>query len=192
MEYDFGFAIVILCTGVLKKGNSVRDEDVQLINSFFLRHFSSELNSVLPRMLKVSMGKNYPLMYVAFIIRKFSNYQTRINIVRLLLQLSGSDPDDGNLKLELTGSVSAHMGISTNDWMILLQFMKKIHSDAYSTLEITSDASFDEVKKAFRKMAMKHHPDKYHHLGKESQEEAHLMFKRIKKAYEEIKRIRGL
>lgn len=192
MEYDFGFAIVILCTGVLKKGNSVTDEDVRLINSFFQRHFSSELNAVLPRMLKVSMGKNYPLMYVAFIIRKFTNYQTRVNVIRLLLQLSGADPDDGSLKLELTGTISAHMGISSQDWTTLLQLNKRIHSDAYSTLEITSNATFDEVKKAFRRMAMKHHPDKFHHLGKESQEEAHLMFKRIKKAYEEIKRMRGV
>ena len=192
IEYDFGYAIVILCTGILKKGNSVHDEDVELINNFFEKHFTPEFNSLLPKMLKLSMGRNYPLLYVAYIIRKFTNYQTRINITRLLLQLCSLDPADGEIKLEICGSISAHLGISSKDWATLRSFIKITKSDAYSTLEISSEASHEEVKKAFRKLALVYHPDKFHHLGKEEQDEALKSFKKIKKAYEEIKRIRGL
>jgi DnaJ-domain-containing protein 1 len=192
MEYDFGFAIVILCTGVLKKGNSIHDEDVEVINSFFEKHFTVEFNSLLPRMLKLSMSRSYPLLYVAFIIRKFTNYQTRVNIVRLLLQLCAMDPDDGELKRELCGTISAHLGVQSKDWALMNRMTKRSHSLAYDTLEIPADSTYDEIKKAYRKLALKHHPDKFHHLGKEKQEEAHDAFKRIKKAYEEIKRIRGI
>jgi hypothetical protein len=191
-EYDFGYAIVILCTGVLKKGSSVRDEDIQVINSFFQRHFTSEFNSLLPKMLKLSMSRSYPLLYVSYILRKFTNYQTRINISRLLLQLCALDPDDGDIKIELSGYISAHLGVLAKDWLILKSFMKRRYSDAYTTLEVSADATHEEVKKAYRKLALLHHPDKFHHLGKESQEEAHNAFKKIKKAYEEIKRIRGI
>ena len=192
MEYDFGFTIIILCTGVLKKGNRIHDEDVSLIKSFFERHFTAEFNSLLPKILKLSMSKSYPLLYVSFILRKYTNYQTRINICRLLLQLSASDSESGEIKSELTGIISAHLGILASDWQMLRKNIKIKTSDAYVTLEVSSDASHSEIKKAFRKMAMKHHPDKFHHLDKESQEEASKTFKKVRAAYEEIKRLRGI
>ena len=62
----------------------------------------------------------------------------------------------------------------------------------YQILEISSSATNDEVKKAFRKMAKKYHPDKVLHLGKELQESAEDKFVAVNKAYKDIKRERGM
>lgn len=54
--------------------------------------------------------------------------------------------------------------------------------DYYSLLGVTKDASADEIKKAYRKMALKYHPDK--NPGDKSAEEK---FKAISEAYEVLK-----
>jgi DnaJ like chaperone protein len=59
-------------------------------------------------------------------------------------------------------------------------------------LEIDHGASDSEVKKAYRKMAVKYHPDKVSHLGEEFKKAANEKFLKVKEAYEKIKKERGL
>ena len=62
----------------------------------------------------------------------------------------------------------------------------------YKILEIDSNSNNDELKKAFRKMANKYHPDKVAHLGPEMQKLAEEKFKAVNDAYQKIKKDRGL
>jgi DnaJ like chaperone protein len=63
---------------------------------------------------------------------------------------------------------------------------------AYTALEITPAATDEEVKKAYRRMAMKYHPDKVANAGEEIRQQATDKFRGINEAYEHIKRQRGL
>lgn len=65
-------------------------------------------------------------------------------------------------------------------------------SSAYAILEINENASDEDVKKAYRKLAKLHHPDRVHHLGKEFQKSAQIKFQKIADAYELIKSKRGM
>jgi DnaJ like chaperone protein len=70
-------------------------------------------------------------------------------------------------------------------------FVKDINS-AYKVLEISPDATNDEIKTAYRKMAVKYHPDKVAHLGSDVQNAAKDKFQQLNAAYEEIKKQRGI
>ncbi len=63
---------------------------------------------------------------------------------------------------------------------------------SYKILEIERTASNDEVKKAYRKMAMKYHPDKVSHLGEDYRKSADEKFKKVNEAYEKIKKERNM
>jgi DnaJ like chaperone protein len=63
---------------------------------------------------------------------------------------------------------------------------------AYKILEIEPSATDDELKKAYRKMAVKYHPDKVHYLGEEVQKAAHEKFQKVNEAWEIIKKQRGI
>ena len=68
------------------------------------------------------------------------------------------------------------------------QFEKKDSvTDPFEVLGIEKDASNEEIKEAYRKMANKYHPDRVVHLGEEFQEIAEKRFKEIQKAYEMLK-----
>jgi DnaJ like chaperone protein len=66
------------------------------------------------------------------------------------------------------------------------------NGSAYKVLEITADANDEEVKKAYRRMATKYHPDKVSHLGHDVQEAAKRKFQDLQAAYEKIKKERGM
>ena len=65
-------------------------------------------------------------------------------------------------------------------------------SDFYKILGISRNSSFDDIKKAYRKMASKFHPDKVHHLGEEFQKMAEEKFKTLNDAYSQIKKERDI
>ena len=69
-------------------------------------------------------------------------------------------------------------------------FVQEMDS-AYKILEIEKSASNDEVKKAYRKLVKKHHPDKVQQLGPEHLKGAQEKFLKIQEAYEKIKKERG-
>lgn len=65
-------------------------------------------------------------------------------------------------------------------------------SSAYTILGIESNVSDDQLKKAYRKLAIKHHPDKVAHLGEDHVAAAQDKFQKIQEAYEIVKGSRGL
>ena len=69
-------------------------------------------------------------------------------------------------------------------------FYRNVDSD-YRILGITEQATDEEVKKAYRKMAISFHPDKVAQMGEEYQKGAKEKFQQIQDAYENIKKKRG-
>lgn len=65
-------------------------------------------------------------------------------------------------------------------------------NEDYKILEVSPDATNEEVKKAYRKAAIKHHPDKVSHLGEEVRKAAEEKFSKVNEAYERIKKSRGM
>lgn len=64
--------------------------------------------------------------------------------------------------------------------------------DCYKILEVSPDATDEEVKKAYRKAAMKYHPDKVSHLGEDVRKKAEEQFAKVNQAYDKIKAARGM
>ena len=64
--------------------------------------------------------------------------------------------------------------------------------DAYKVLGVSPDATDDEVKRAYRKLALEHHPDKVAALGEDVRRAAEKKFQQINDAKEKIWKARGL
>lgn len=63
-----------------------------------------------------------------------------------------------------------------------------VNKDKYYTeLGVNKDATPEEIKKAYRGLAMKYHPDKANNLGEEMKNKYEAKFKQINEAYENLK-----
>ena len=60
--------------------------------------------------------------------------------------------------------------------------------DPYDVLGVHRGASQDEIRRAYRKLVVKYHPDKVDHLGDEFKVLAEKKFKQIQEAYQELVR----
>ena len=84
------------------------------------------------------------------------------------------------------------IGISQSDMISIKSMFSDDIESAYKVLEIEEASLNEEVKKAYRKMAVKYHPDKVSHLGVDFQQSANEKFQKINEAYEKIKKERNL
>ena len=105
-----------------------------------------------------------------------------------IAQADGSVSEAEWLKIE---SFSRYLRVRPIDFeSIKAMFIKQVDG-AYKILEVDKSATDAEIKKAYRDLAKRHHPDKVQHLGEAYVKAAREKFQNIQKAYEQIKRERG-
>lgn len=84
------------------------------------------------------------------------------------------------------------MGLSSSDINSVLAMFSDNLDAAYQVLEVDKNASDEEVKKAYKKMAVKYHPDKVAYLGEEVKAKANEKFQKLQEAYEKVRKDRGM
>jgi DnaJ like chaperone protein len=120
------------------------------------------------------------------------NYSARLQLLHFLFGIAGADGQIGENERILIENIAQEMGIGQNDFAsIQAMFIRDIDAD-YKILEIDASATDEEIKKAYRRMAMKYHPDKVSQLGDDFQKAAKEKFQMVNQAYENIKKMRKM
>lgn len=84
------------------------------------------------------------------------------------------------------------MELSAGEVDSMLNLKGESLADAYKVLEIEPSATDEEVRKAFRQLALKHHPDRVATLGEDVRRAAEEKFQQINNAKERIYKARGM
>jgi DnaJ like chaperone protein len=88
--------------------------------------------------------------------------------------------------------IAGYLRVGRNDFESIKAMFIKSVDNSYKILEIEKTATDDEVKKAYRTMAKKYHPDRVITENEAIKRGAEEKFKQVQKAYEEIQAERGL
>lgn len=192
---DISVSIIVLLACVIKADGRVLKSEISYIKPFLVRTFGVEGAKEALQLLKQLLAKDIDPVAVAQQIRQHVNYSVRLELVHLLLQVAQSDGEVVAAETQVIETIAIHMGISSADYESLLSLYHRQHRDAnwaYTALEIEPSATDDEVKKAYRRMAMKYHPDKVANAGENIRQQATDKFRAINDAYEHIKTQRGM
>lgn len=189
---DFSAALLVLCAAVMKADNRLMKTELEYVKKFFTQQFGAELTRQRMLLLREILKQNIHLHEVCSQIRNNVDSSSRLQLIHLLFGIAAADGQVNKDEQNLLRLIAGQIGVNERDFVSLMSMFVKDDDSAYKILEIPRSATEEEVKKAYRRMAMKYHPDKVHHLGAEFQKDAQEKFKKINEAYEQIKRERGM
>ncbi|MCW9041531.1 MAG: TerB family tellurite resistance protein [Flavobacteriales bacterium] len=189
---DFAMSLMVLVAAVMKADGKILKAELDFVKRFFKKQFGSEKTQQHLITLRDILKKDIPIEEVCIQIRTYTVMSARIQLLHLLFGVASSDNDISQQEIDIISRISAYLGIPTHDFnSIKAMFVKQKHSD-YQILEIEANVSDEEVKKAYRRMAVKYHPDKVSHMGEEFQHAAKEKFQKVQEAYENIKKQREI
>ena len=189
---DFVVSLLVLVAGVMKADGKVMRSELDYVKAYFTQTFGVQSTQEAMRMLKDILNKDIPIDEVSGQIRQRVDYSSRLQLLHFLYGIANADGFLDPRELETIQRIAYHMGISSQDMESLKSMFYKDTESAYKVLEIDSNATADDIKTAYRKMAMKHHPDKVAYLGEEFRKAAEEKFRKLNEAYETIKKERGI
>ena len=189
---DYMFSLLVLVSAVLKADGKILRSELDYVKEFLVRNFGTEGAKQALIILKDLTQQNIPVTDVCNQIRKYIDYSSRLQLVHFLFGIANSDgilhPDE----LLLVKHIAATLGLSDPDYSSLEAMFVPKTDWAYDILEIPNQATNEEVKKAYRKMALKYHPDKVSYLGEDVQKAANEKFQKLNEAYQLICKERGI
>jgi DnaJ like chaperone protein len=189
---DFMVSLLVLFAKVMKADGKLLKSELDYVKSFLKRNLSSKQSSVFIKMFQEILKQDYSVVEVCGQIQKSMDHPARLELLHVLFGLSASDGEIHFQEVKVINTISGYLNISKKDYESIKAIFIKDTDSAYKILEIEPGASESEIKKAYRKMAVKYHPDKVAHLGKEIQKTAEEKFKAVSDAYSEIKKKRNI
>ncbi len=192
VQGDFMVSLLVLIAAVMKADGKVVKSELDYVKQFFVNQFGHESAAEATRLLRDLLKQDIPLTDVSRQIAGNMDYSSRLQLLHLLFNISLADGTILQSELDVIDRISGYMGISETDFISIKNMFVPETDSSYKILEIEQMASDEEVKKAFRKMAMKYHPDKVSQLGDDVRKTAEEKFKRVNEAYEKIKKERNM
>jgi len=189
---DFAMSLLVLIAAMMKADGKILKSELDYVKQFFVRQFGQSTASEALVMLKDILKQDIPVRDVCVQISKNMDYSSRLQLMHLLFNISVADGSINSLELEAIEKMSGYLGIASSDYVSIKNMFVPETDSSYKILEIDQTATDEEVKKAYRRMAMKYHPDKVSHLGDEFRKSAEDKFKKVNEAYNRIKKERNI
>lgn len=188
---DFSMALIVLSAAVMKADGKVLKSELNYVKSFLKTNFGPQQSEQLLLLLRNALKENIDIRQVASQIRFHMDHPKRLLLLQYLYGISKADGEVHQSEINIVRLIAKHLGISEKDINSIEQAFVQGAGDPYLVLEIEKSASNAEVKKAYRRLASKFHPDKIGDLGEEHKAKAKEMFIKVQDAYEQIKKSRG-
>jgi DnaJ like chaperone protein len=189
---DFAMSLLVLSAAVMKADGKVVRSELDFVKNFFITQFGLEETEKLLPLLKEILKQEINIQDVSIQIGQYMDYSSRLQLIHYLFGIASADGQYHPSEVEIIENISGLMGIHKSEFAsIKAMFVKEINS-AYNILEVTPDATDDEIKKAYRSLAVQYHPDKVAHLGEDIRKSATEKFQKLNAAYDEIKKQRGI
>lgn len=189
---DYAMSLLVLIAAMMKVDGKVVRSELDYVKKFLVQNFGEQGAKEALVMLKDLLKQDIPVTDVCEQITDHVNYSSRLQLLHFLNELAFTDGRMNASEERLLEIIADGLHISPADRSSLRAMFKNTVEDWYKILEVDASASDEDVKKAYRRMAMKYHPDKVSTMGDDVKRGAHEKFQKLNEAYEKIKKERGM
>ena len=186
---DFELNLLSLCSIVIKADGQVSQRELDYVRQYFLSTYGKEkANAIFRTFNEVIKNREISAQRICTYLNQRTRYEVRLQLLHFLFGIAQADGAVSNPEIEKIEEIARYLRVGRQDFESII----KSADNAYKILEIEKGVPDDEVKKAYRKMAKKYHPDKVITENKAIKKGAEEKFKEVQRAYEQIQKERGI
>ena len=189
---DCALSMVVLSAAVMQADQRVLKSELEYVKGFFKTNFGQAQAEQLSLALREALKQTVDVRGVCSQIRTHMPHAKRLLLLQYLYGIAQADGDVDPREVELIRRMAAALGISEKDRNSIEAPFHSDRPDPFTVLEISSDATDSDVKKAYRRLALKFHPDKVRDMGEAYAKQAEARFLEVQEAYESVKKMRGM
>ncbi|WP_029034380.1 TerB family tellurite resistance protein [Salinimicrobium terrae] len=190
---DFELHLLTLSAIVIKADGQVSQKEMDYVRNYFVQAYGKErANAVFRTFNDVVKSRELDEARIAQFLVVRTKYAARLQIVHFLFSIANADGRVSEAEARKIRQIAGHLRIGVKDFESLYAMFFKTTDNSYKILEIEKSATDAEVKKAYREMAKKYHPDKLGHMDEAYRKGAEEKFRRVQEAYEQIQKERGI
>lgn len=189
---DFILTFLVLSAAVMKADKVIKKSELDFVKKFLITNFGEQHTAEALLVLKDLLNKDIPLDDVCKQVRYNMNHPLKLQIIHYLYGIAAADGEVHISEVEIIEQISIKIGLNPRDYNSIKSMFVVDTESSYEILGISRSATNDEIKKAYRSMAIKYHPDKVANLGDDIQNGAKAKFQTLSDAYEKIKKERGI
>lgn len=188
---DFAASLLVLTASVMKADGKVLKSELNYVKKFYFRQFGERKTQQQMTALRDLLKQSIDVRTISHQIRYQMQYHSRLQLLHYLFGIAQADDHISGQEVFEIQRIAGFLGINSRDFeSIKAMFVRETGAD-YKILEITPDATNEEIKRAYRKMAKKYHPDKVNQLGEDVKKQAEEKFRQVQEAYESLKKERS-
>ncbi len=200
----FLFSLLTLASYIIRADGKIMHSEMEAMRSFLRLNFGEtaveEGNAIMLKLFEEQkqMEAQRPGSYQQTIIdachqlRSVLTNSQRLQLLSLLAMLAKADGHVASEEIAALREVTQHLGLSEAELNSMLNLGATTLKDAYAVLEISETATDDEVRAAYKRMVVKHHPDRVASLGEDVRKAAEVKMREINEAKELIYKARGM
>ena len=178
---------------MIKADGHVSQTELDYARQYFVRAYGKErANATFRTFNDVIKNREISASRICTYLNARTRYEVRLQILHFLFGIAQADGQVSQPEVNVLGSIAGYFRINLQDFESIKNMFVKKADSAYKILEIEKSATDDEVKKAFRTMAKKYHPDKLMDMDEAYKQGAEEKFRNVQEAYETIQKERGM
>lgn len=190
---DFELNLLSLSSIVIKADGKINQTELDYVRSYFVSSYGKErANATFRTFNEIIKNREISAQRICMYITQHTRYPSRLQILHFLFGIANADGSVSVSEAEEIQKIAGFLRINFKDFESIKAMFFKTGDHAYKILEIDKSATDADVKKAFRTMAKKYHPDKVQHMDDIHIKGAEAKFKEVQKAYDQIKKERGI
>ncbi|WP_167964471.1 TerB family tellurite resistance protein [Saonia flava] len=190
---DFELNLLSLCSIVIKADGQVSQRELDYVRQYFVSTYGKEkANAIFRTFNEVIKKREISAQKVCAYMTQRTRYEVRLQLLHFLFGIAQADGNVSTPEINKIREMAGYLRVNLSDFESIMAMFIKSADNAYKILEIGKNASDEEVKKAYRTMAKKYHPDKVITENEAIKKGAEEKFKQVQKAYEEIQKERGI
>ncbi|MEO9893693.1 TerB family tellurite resistance protein [Aurantibacter sp.] len=190
---DFELNLLSLCSIVIKADGKASQSETDYVRQYFVSTYGKDkANAIFRTFNEVNKKREISAQRICAFMTQRTRYEVRLQLLHFLFGIAQADGNVSNAEVNKIREIAGYLRVTLRDFESIKAMFIKSANNAYKILDIQKSATDADVKKAYRTMAKKYHPDRVNTQDEAIKKGAEEKFKEVQKAYETIQAERGL